>query len=315
MMRCKVLKTLVLDPIHQDAVEYGNNNLDLVLWDEVREKDFVDAEAVIVRVYSIDKQIIDKMKSLKIIAKHGVGVDNIDIDYAKKHNIIVTNTPTANMESVAEFVIGLTLNCCRKVLTSHKKIEEGLNKIAPSNLSGYELSGKNVGLIGLGKIGKSVGRKFKSAFNMKVQVYDPFTSEKECKEEGFSKINTLAELLRTSDIVNISVPLTQNTKNMISYQELKLMKTTGILINTSRGGIVDEDALYETLSKGHIFGAAIDAFSEEPVKQEHKLLSCSNFIATPHNGANTVDALKRMGTEAIDEVVRCKNSEDNHSIL
>lgn len=307
------MKTLVLDPIHQDAIEYGNDKLDLVLWNEVKEEDFLDAEAVVVRIYQMDKKLIDKMKSLKIIAKHGVGVDNIDIDYAWENSIIVTNTPTANMESVAEFVLSLALNCYRKISESSYEIKGGLNQIAPDHLTGYELNGKTVGLIGLGKIGKSVGNKFKNAFNTKVCVYDPFASEKDCVDAGFYKMEFLEDLLRISDIVSISVPLTPYTENMLTLKELKLMKPSSILVNTSRGKIVNEDDLYEVLSEGYIFGAAIDAFAVEPVKKDHKLLSCPNFVATPHNGANTVDALKRMGTEAIDEIVRCKNESENLS--
>lgn len=307
------MKTLVLDPIHQDAIEYGNDKLDLVLWNEVKEEDFLDAEAVVVRIYPMDKKLIDKMRSLKIIAKHGVGVDNIDIDYAWENSIIVTNTPTANMESVAEFVLSLALNCYRKISESSYEIKRGLNQIAPDHLTGYELNGKTVGLIGLGKIGKSVGNKFKNAFNTKVCVYDPFASEKDCADSGFYKMEFLEDLLRISDIVSISVPLTPYTENMLTLKELKLMKPSSILVNTSRGKIVNEDDLYEVLSEGYIFGAAIDAFAVEPVKKDHKLLSCPNFVATPHNGANTVDALKRMGTEAIDEIVRCKNESENLS--
>lgn len=307
------MKTLVLDPIHQDAIEYGNDNLDLVLWNEVKDEDFLDAEAVVVRIYPMDKKTIDKMKSLKIIAKHGVGVDNIDIGYARENSIIVTNTPTANMESVAEFAIGLTLNCYRKISEASYEIKEGLNQIAPDHLTGYELNGKTVGLIGLGKIGKSVGNKFKNAFNTKVFVYDPFASESDCVESGFSKVESLEDVLKNSDIVSVSVPLTSHTENMLTFKELKLMKPNSILVNTSRGKIVNEDDLYEVLSERYIFGAAIDAFAVEPVEKDHKLLSCPNFIATPHNGANTVDALKRMGTEAIDEIVRCKNGSENLS--
>lgn len=309
------MKTLVLDPIHQDAVEYGNKNLDLILWNEVTEEDFLDAEAVIVRIYPIDKKIIDKMKSLKIIAKHGVGVDNIDLNYAKEKNVVVTNTPTANMESVAEFVVGLALNCYRKISESLNEIKGGLNKIAPGNLTGYELNGKTVGLIGLGKIGKSVGNKFKHAFNMKICIYDPFASIEDCTALGFSKVDNLEDLLKVSDVVSISVPLTSDTENMLTLKELKLMKPNAILINTSRGKIINEEDLYQALSEGYIFGAAIDAFAEEPVQKTHKLLSHPNFIATPHNGANTEDALMRMGTEAINEIVRYKNEDENLFVL
>lgn len=303
------MKTYIPDPISAEALAYAKAHLDTVCWDSPEIADYAQAEAIIVRTFKMTAAIIDQMPKLKIIAKHGVGVDNIDIPYAKSKGIRVTNTPAANMNSVAELVIGFALNCARKITQSQFAVRSGLEKNSPLCLSGYELSGKTVGLIGLGKIGASVGQKLHTAFAMNVLVYDPFAAPEHCRSLGFTKIESLDELCRSGDIISISVPLTEKTKNMITRHELSLMKNTAVLINTSRGGIVNEADLFEALNNHVIFGAALDVFVQEPVPKEHPLLSCDNFIATPHNGANTTDALIRMGVGAVDEIMRLERGE------
>ncbi|HZH58508.1 MAG TPA: NAD(P)-dependent oxidoreductase [Metabacillus sp.] len=163
--------------------------------------------------------------------------------------------------------------------------------------------------MGLGRISTLVGVKLKAAFNTKVVVYDPYTTDSMCEKEGFIKYKDLDNVLKESDIVSVSVPLTKDTENLIAARELSLMKENGILINTSRGKVINENDLYDALQNNTIFGAAIDAFAEEPVSKEHLLLTCNNFIGTPHNGANTKDALIRMGTQSVDEFVRLMNNE------
>ncbi|PAE07595.1 hypothetical protein CHI12_10545 [Terribacillus saccharophilus] len=304
------MKTLICDHIHEDAMVYAKDNLDIVSPSEIRDIDYEDAEAVIVRIFPMSRENIDRMPKLKIIAKHGVGVDNIDLEYAASKGILVTNTPLANVNSVAELAVALTLACARKITMSNNSIKKGLNQVAPFSLTGYELNNRVLGLVGLGRIGLSIAQKLKNGFNMQVAVYDPYASKEICEKEGFTKYETLEELLTLSDVVNISVPLTKETENLISAQELSKMKKNAILINTSRGRIIDEQALLASLKEGHLFGAAIDAFAEEPVNRDNPLLSCDNFIGTPHNGANTEDALIRMGKGAVNEVVRyIKNQE------
>jgi D-3-phosphoglycerate dehydrogenase / 2-oxoglutarate reductase len=216
---------------------------------------------------------------------------------------------------LSELVIGLALNCARKISLTQKMLEEGISKNSPVELAGFELQEKTIGLVGLGRIGTLVGHKLKAAFSMDVLVYDPYTSELQCSEEGFTKYDRLEDLLKESDIVSISVPLTKDTENLISARELSLMKKNAILINTSRGKIINEQDLYHALQKGEIFGAALDVFAEEPISKDHPLLTCDNFIGTPHNGANTVDALIRMGTGAVDEIVRLLKQKEASSLI
>jgi D-3-phosphoglycerate dehydrogenase len=303
------MKTYIFDPISDEALAYAKSKFDVVCWDNPEINDYKEAEAVIVRTFKMTADVIDQMPKLKIIAKHGVGVDNIDIPYAKSKGIRVTNTPTANMNSVVELIIGLIFNSVRRITQSQFAVIKGIEKNSPLYLSGYELSGKTLALIGLGKIGGSVGQKLQSAFDMNVVVYDPFASEEHCSSLGFKKTEDLDELCRKGDVISISVPLTKETKNMIAGHQLSLMKETAVIINTSRGGIINENDLYDALKNHKIFGAALDVFVQEPVSKDNPLLTCDNFIATPHNGANTSDALIRMGVGAVDEIVRCKNGE------
>lgn len=310
------MKTIIFDPISDEALDYAYKRLDEVIkWDDVKNEDLLDCDSCIIRVFKLDKGMIDKMPNLKIIAKHGVGTDSIDLDYAKSKGIRVTNTPAANSNSVAELIVGLTMAVSRKIVDSHKTIINGVDRIAPPELTGFELTGKTFGTIGLGNIGSIASKIFINGFAMKVLVYDPYISESQCDELGLTKVEKLEDLLKESDIINISVPLTDSTENMISKNEFDLMKKTTILINTARGKIVNESDLYNALKEKSIFGAAMDAFEVEPINKNNPLLECSNFIATPHNGANTVDSLIRMGTGAIDEIIRTKNGEENLHIV
>jgi len=309
------MKTYIFDPISNEALAYAQSHLDVVCWDSPEIDNYAEVEAVIVRTFKMPPSVIDQMPKLKIIAKHGVGVDNIDIPYAKSKGIRITITPEANKNSVAELVIGLAFNCVRRITQSQFAVLDGLETNSPMYLSGYELSGKTLGLIGVGRIGSSVGKKLRNGFSMNVIVYDPYVTAEYCNSIGFTKIENLDELCSKGDIISISVPVTEQTKNMIASHELSLMKETTILINTSRGGIVNEDDLYVTLKNNKIFGAAADVFVQEPIQKSHPLLTCNNFVATPHNGANTADALIRMGVGAVDEIIRLKNGEDTLSKL
>lgn len=303
------MKTYIFDPISDDALAYAKERLDIVKWDDPQIADIGAAEAVIVRTYKMTKEMIDQMPRLRIIAKHGVGVDNIDIPYAKSKGIIVTNTPTANSNSVAELIIALILDCSRKVTASHLACIKGLSKNQPMFLSGQEISGKTIGLIGVGHIGAIVGKRLIGGFDMKVLAYDPFLPQETCEAMGFSYTTDVKEIYKTCDIISVSVPLTEETRNMIDAKELAMMKPSAIVINASRGGIVNEEALANALDKKIIFGAAIDAFVAEPVPREHRLFMSFNFVGTPHNGANTADALINMGTGAVDEIVRVEKGE------
>ena len=259
------------------------------------ETNIEDAAIVVIRSAThLDKAIIDKGKSLKIIARCGVGVDNIDVDYAKSQNIFVTNSPSANLLSVVELTVSLIISAARKINLSDAHVKE--SKWNRKEFVGIELHGKQVGIIGFGKAGKLVSEIMKS-FGMSIAFYDPYIKD----WNGTEKNLELDELLKTSDVVSIHVIKTKETENLISKQKLDLLKENAILVNTSRGGVLDEDYLIELLKSKKIFGIGLDVYSEEPPKNMDTLKDL-NIISTPHIGASTGEAQLKAGLDTVENI-------------
>jgi len=259
------------------------------------ETNIADTEIVVIRsATNLDKAIIDKGKSLKIIARCGVGVDNIDVDYAKSQNIFVTNSPSANLLSVVELTVSLIISAARKINLSDTHVKE--SKWNRKEFVGIELHGKQVGIIGFGKAGKLVSEIMKS-FGMSIAFYDPYIKD----WNGSEKNLELDELLKTSDVVSIHVIKTKETENLISKQKLDLLKENAILVNTSRGGVLDEDYLIELLKLKKIFGIGLDVYSEEPPKNMDTLKDL-NIISTPHIGASTGEAQLKAGLDTVENI-------------
>lgn len=283
--------------IHQDALEYlaGESNLILGFGDNKVSYDegYKKADAVVLRApVSFGKMDIDKAPNLKVISRHGVGVENIDIDYASSKKIPVLNTAGANTESVAEHALGAMLAISKRIVENDGKTRKGLFN-QRDNLIGMELFGKKLGVIGYGKIGAEVARKCKVALSMDVTAFDPFVDEETLKKSDIKKAHNLDDILNC-DYVAVFVPLTPSTENLISEDEFKKMKKNSFLIHMSRGGVVDEDALASALANGTIRGAAIDVFKEEPPRENHKLFELENLIVTPHTAAHTEEAFRNM---------------------
>ncbi len=235
---------------------------------------------------TITKEMIDNAENCKIIARVGVGLDNIDQNAAKEKNIRVINAVEGAMNAVAELVLGLMLSLARQTPRGDRGIRNG--QWLKKELKGTELRGKYLGIIGLGNIGKRLGRLAK-ALNMNIIGYDVIPIDEEfSKEVGLMKAD-LDTLLQSSDYVSIHVPLLDSTYHMIDAQKLSTMKKTAKIINTSRGGVIDEDALYDALKNGNLGGAALDVFENEPATS-HKLAELDNVILTPHIGAQTKEA-------------------------
>lgn len=267
--------------------EYG---LDIVrpkqpVTDENDLLDYLDdVVAVITGLEPITKKVICSAPKLKVIGKHGIGVDNIDVSVAKEKGITVFNSPGTNKEAVADLVFGLMLSLARKIPQSDSQVRKGLWP----KVFGQAVFGKTLGIIGLGGIGKSVVQRAKG-FNMKVIAFDSYWDKEyaDANDVIYSDINGI---LKEADFVSLHVPLTAETKNLISRDQLDRMKSTAYLINASRGGVVDEDALYEALKKGKIAGAGLDVFAVEP-PVDSNLLSLENVILSPHMGGFTDGAL------------------------
>ena len=246
-----------------------------------------DFNIVIVRSRTtITKEMIEKADKCKIIARVGVGLDNIDQEAAKAKNIRVINAVEGAMNAVAELVLGLMLALARQTVRGDRGIRNG--QWLKKELKGNELRGKYLGIIGCGNIGKRLGRLAK-ALNMNIIGYDVIPIDEEfSKEVGLMKAD-LNTLLQSSDYISIHVPLLDSTYHLIDAQKITTMKKTAKIINTSRGGVIDEDALYDALKNGNLGGAALDVFEKEPALG-HKLTELDNVILTPHIGAQTKEA-------------------------
>ena len=244
-------------------------------------------EVVVVRSRTkMTRELIAKADKCKIIARVGIGLDNIDQDAAKEKNIRVINAVEGAITAVAELVIGLMISMAREIPRADREIRNG-NWIK-KELMGSELKGKYLGIVGLGNIGKRLGRLAR-ALNMNIIGYDVAPIDDQfSKEVGLMKAD-LDTLLSSADYVSFHVPLLDSTRHMINAEKLKMMKNTARIINTSRGGVIDEEALYNSLKDGSLAGAALDVFEVEPAT-ENKLITLPNFIATPHIGAQTKEA-------------------------
>ena len=258
-------------------------------------------EVVVVRSRTkITKDLIQRADKCKVIARVGVGLDNIDQDTAKEKNIRVINAVEGAMNAVAELVIGLMLSLAREIPRADREVRNG-NWIK-KELMGTELRGKYLGIVGLGNIGKRLGRLAKS-FNMNIIGFDVMPIDEEfSKEVGLMKAD-LGTLLASSDYVSLHVPLLDSTKHMINAEKIATMKSTARIINTSRGGVIDEDALYDALKNGNLGGAALDVFEIEPATSNN-LRELPNFISTPHMGAQTKEAQSLAANVIAEKIIQ-----------
>ena len=278
-----------VDPILNKILE--DNGLKVSYEPEITAQQILEKisnfNIVIVRSRTIiTKEIISKADNCKIIARVGVGLDNVDQNAAKEKNIRVINAVEGAMNAVAELVLGLMLSLARQTTRGDRAIRNG--QWLKKELKGTELRGKYLGIIGLGNIGKRLARLARG-LNMNIIGYDVIPIDEEfSKEVGLMKAD-LATLLQSSDYVSIHVPLLDSTYHLLDAQKISTMKKTAKIINTSRGGVVDEDALYESIKNGTLGGAALDVFEKEPAVG-HKLAELDNVILTPHIGAQTKEA-------------------------
>ncbi len=245
-------------------------------------------------------ELMDISPDLKVISRTGVGVDNVDIAAATKRGIMVLNTPYANAVSVAEHAVTLMLALAKQLFFLDSSIRTDNFKARRLNLP-VDIDSKTLGLIGCGGIGRLVAQKCRNGFNMNVLGYDPYLKT---APEGIELVNQLEEIYRRSDFVSIHLPLTEETRNLINAYSLAHFKSSALLINTSRGGIVDEAALAQALEAGKIAGAGLDVFSQEPVPLNSPLMTARNLIMTPHSAALTQECVVRVATAAAEGIIQ-----------
>ena len=267
-----------------------------------------DAHGLGVRVTRVTAELMTAAPHLEVVAKHGVGYDNIDVAAATERGIVVVTTPKANSVSVSEHIVALMLGLANRVCAADSDLRLGRFKKREDYI-GVELKGKTLGVVGIGRIGSETVTKCRLGFGMNVIAYDPYVPLDKFDALGCRRSDNLERVVREADFLVLCVPLTAETSGMMGTRELALMKPGSYLVNTSRGGIVDEDSLYKTLVAGGIAGAGMDVFVNEPPAADHPLLSLHNFIATPHVAGATVEAMRRMATDMAEEILRVLRSE------
>ncbi|MCG7331393.1 phosphoglycerate dehydrogenase [Salinicoccus roseus] len=307
-------KVLVLDPISEDGIkellDHPNYEVDIKTGrSEAEILDIVhDYHAMIVRSQTtITEEIIQYARSLKVIARAGVGVDNIDIDAATKYGVIVVNAPDGNTISATEHTMAMMLALTRDIPAAHKELSEGVwNRKA---YKGTEMYGKTLGIIGVGKIGFGVARRAQS-FGMKIVAFDPYLSEEKAKEADIEKME-VENIAEHADFVTVHTPLTPQTRGIVGKAFFEAAKPELKIVNVARGGIIDEAALLEALDEGQIDGAALDVFEEEPPTNQ-KLLNHPRIVVTPHLGASTVEAQEKVAISVSREII---NILENNTIV
>ena len=262
-----------------------------------------ELDAIIVRQQYCPREVISRAKRCRLIQMHGVGLDRIDVEAAKEYGISVKRTKGGNAQSVAELAIGFMLAMARKMKFLDRGLQAGnFQMFGLPDTVGLELSGKKLGLVGGGQIAQLVADIARAAFHCEIFVYDPFLSAEACRALGFQKIETVSGLVAAVDFVSIHVPLTDSTKHMFNAAVFAKANRDLILVNTSRGGVVDEEALYQALTTGQILAAGMDVFEQQPPRPDNPLLSLDNFVGTIHVGGSTREALERNGNAVVDNV-------------
>jgi len=265
-------------------------------------------EGAIIGVVPLTAHVLENAPSLKVVSMHGVGVDHIDLAAAARRGVVIANCLGSNEQSVADLTIGLMIAVARNIPTLDSKLRQG----AWGAHTGTELWNKTLGLVGLGRIGRCVAKRA-MGFDMHVLAYDPYVKLDDVKQ-GISLVS-FEEVLKEADYVSLHAGLSDETRHMISTAQLSIMKPTAYLINTARGALVDESALYTALSQKQIAGAALDVFSEEPPKGS-PLLLLDNLVLTPHIGSHTCEAIERMGVMAAENVLLVlRGSEPHHRVV
>lgn len=261
----------------------------LVAIDKQEEFDVLtDAEIIILRVFKAPKEVIERNKNLKMIMRWGAGFDSVDIETAGKKGVLVTNTPGANANAVSDLAVMLMLAIGRKLLCHIDSLRQGQWSKNTFLNSSFCLRNKVVGIVGAGNIGRQVAQKV-HAFGASTQYYDPYRLSPEREKEFKLKFVELPELIATSDIITLHVPLTDDNKHMVGSEQIAQMKDHAMVINTARGGLVDDEALLKAVESGKLSGGGLDVVENEPLTSDNPLIKNSNIIVTPHIGGGTAD--------------------------
>ncbi|CAH0125815.1 D-glycerate dehydrogenase [Peribacillus sp. Bi134] len=316
-------KVYITRRIPEQTVKRINKTCEVRMWDhedipipyEILEKEIGEIDGLLcLLTETIDDALIRKAKNLKIIANMAVGYNNIDINSATTHGIMVTNTPDVLTETTADLTFGLLMATARRLIEASDYLKSGEWKTwSPMQLTGLDIHGATLGIIGLGRIGEALVRRAKG-FDMKV-LYSSRSRKYEQEYELGINYTSLENLLLESDFVCVMVPYTTETKNLIGSEQLSLMKENAVLINTARGGIVNEIALYNAIKNREIWGAGIDVFENEPVSLDHPLLTLPNVVTLPHIGSASIATRTKMANLAMTNLMTALQNEKPQNLL
>lgn len=300
---------LVADPLAEEGLEVLRKQVEVDVRTKMKPDELVsvigDYEAVIVRSETrITREAIEAGKKLQVIARAGVGIDNVDLEAATQRGIVVVNAPTANTMAAAEHTVAMMLALARHIPQAHANLSGGA--WMRQNFVGVELRNKTLGIVGLGNVGSEVARRVQG-FRMKVIAYDPFVSLEYARNLRVDLVS-FEKVLTDADFITLHLPLTDQSRNLIGARELSMVKPTVRIINCARGGLIDEQALAQAIDEGRVAGAALDVFAQEPPK-DSPLMKNPRVIVTPHLGASTAEAQTSVATDAAEQVLAVLNGQ------
>ena len=302
-------KIAIVDKMHEDRIQLLRNNpkFECELIEDLSKENLISKlpnfDGITLRRGKIDSEILEKCNNLKVISRHGVGYDNIDIKFLKEKKITLLVTGSTTSISPAEHIMFMILNISKSFHLFDNAVRNGkFDTVMHMNHKSFELFKKNILIVGFGRIGKQLIKRC-LGFGMNVSAYDPFVDKKIIETFGGKKINNLDDGLREADILSLSVPFTSVTNNMIDLEKMKIMKDTAIIINTSRGGVINESDLNEALDKEIIYGAGLDVFEKEPPSNENPLLKNKKVLLSPHAATFTKECTSSMAVQTAQNVV------------
>jgi D-3-phosphoglycerate dehydrogenase / 2-oxoglutarate reductase len=304
-----MIKIALVDKMHQDGINLLKNNpkFKCEIIEDLSKKNLMsklqDFDGITLRRGKIDSEILEKCKKLKVISRHGVGYDNVDIKFLKEKKISLLVTGTTTSISPAEHIMFMILNISKSFDLFDRSVRNGkFDTIMHMQHNSFELFNKKVLIVGFGRIGKQLIKRC-LGFEMKALVYDPFVEKKIIEDFGGKKINELDEGLKETDVLSLSVPLTKLTHNMINLEKMKIMKKTSIIINTSRGGVINEKDLNKALNEKIIYGAGLDVFEKEPPQEDNPLLKNKKVLLSPHAATFTKECTSNMAMQTAQNII------------
>ena len=310
----------IIQKIHDKGLELldAHKDFEYEIIDDVSEENLLKKihlyDAVSLRVSKLSNNLLSKATKLKVISRHGVGYDNVDTSYLKQNNITLLITATANAIAVSEHVFYLMLTISKNFLNLDNEVRIGNFKSNINKLETFELHNKEILIAGFGRIGKNLIKKC-LGFDMKVKVFDPFVDKKVISEMGGEKVDNFNIALKTLDFLSVHMPLNKSTKDLIDIKKMKTMKKTSVIINTARGGIINEIDLNQALNEKIILAAGLDVFSTEPINLNSPLLKNKRIILSPHTAALTNECKIRMAKETAQNIVDFFDNKLNKSMV